>query len=193
MTESPVALSVSEVTSLVKGTLEGEPALQNIWVRGEVSNFRRPSSGHLYFTLKDDRSRLRAVMFRSRAQAVTFQIEDGLTLLVRGSVSVYEASGEYQFYVEEAVPAGQGALYLTFEQLKAKLEAEGLFGQSDRCRFIRAPWRSSRRLLAAVRDMISVTRRRDGQLDHHTGYRSRRRRRLAFVRPFPMRSIWMPT
>lgn len=162
MTESPVALSVSEVTSLVKGTLEGEPALQNIWVRGEVSNFRRPSSGHLYFTLKDDRSRLRAVMFRSRAQAVTFQIEDGLTLLVRGSVSVYEASGEYQFYVEEAVPAGQGALYLTFEQLKAKLEAEGLFAQKRPLPFYpRTVAIITSPTGAAVRDMISVTRRRN--------------------------------
>lgn len=162
MTESPVALSVSEVTNLVKRTLEGQPELQNVWVRGEVSNFRRPSSGHLYFTLKDDRSRLRAVMFRSRAQSVTFRIEDGLTLLVRGSISVYEASGEYQFYVEEAVPAGQGALFLAYEQLKAKLEAEGLFAQKRPLPYYpRTVAIITSPTGAAVRDMISVTRRRN--------------------------------
>lgn len=162
MSESPVALSVSEVTSLVKQTLEGEAALQNIWVRGEVSNFRRPSSGHLYFTLKDDRSRMRAVMFRSRAQTVNFRIEDGLTLFVRGSVSVYEASGEYQFYVEEAVPAGQGALFLAFEQLKAKLEAEGLFARKRPLPFFpRTVAIITSPTGAAVRDMISVARRRN--------------------------------
>ena len=166
LTTSPEALTVSEVTKRVKSLLEGDPSLQNIWVKGEISNFRRPSSGHLYFTLKDDRSRLRAVMFRSRNQNVKFQVEDGLTVLVRGSISIYEAAGDYQFYVEEMLPAGQGALFLAFEQLKAKLEAEGLFAQKRPLPFFpRRVCLITSPTGAAVRDMISVMRRRNPTVD----------------------------
>lgn len=160
--QSPEVLSVSEVTARVKAAIEHHPALSNIWMKGEISNFRQPSSGHMYFTLKDEKSRMRAVMFRGRAQHVRFRMEDGLTVMVRGSVGLYEASGEYQFYVEEVLPAGQGALYLAFEQLKERLEKEGLFDQKRRIPYfpktvalITSPTG------AAVRDMISVIRRRN--------------------------------
>lgn len=154
--------SVSEVTLLVKAALEGAPGLQNIWMQGEISNFRQPSSGHMYFTLKDDRTRMRAVMFRGRAQSVSFRMEDGLTVLVRGSVGLYEASGEYQFYVDEVVPAGQGALYLAFEQLKAKLETEGLFAQKRALPFFpKTVGLITSSTGAAVRDMVSVITRRN--------------------------------
>lgn len=155
-------LSVSDITQHVKRTLDNEAAIQNVWVQGEVSNFSQPSSGHMYFTLKDDRSSLRVVMFRSRARHVHFGMEDGLTVLIRGSVSVYEAAGSYQLYAEEMQPAGQGALHLAFEQLKKKLDEEGLFAQKRSIPYfprhigiITSPTG------AAVRDMISVIRRRN--------------------------------
>lgn len=155
-------LSVSEVTQRVKAAIESAPGLQNIWMKGEISNFRQPSSGHMYFTLKDEYSRMRAVMFRSRAQSLPFRLEDGLTVLVRGSVGLYEAAGEYQFYVEEVVPAGQGALYLAFEQLKARLAQEGLFAQKRPLPFFpKTVGLITSPTGAAVRDMISVIRRRN--------------------------------
>ncbi|MDD5544014.1 MAG: exodeoxyribonuclease VII large subunit [Acidobacteriia bacterium] len=118
-------LTVSEVTGRVKGLLEAEFA--SLWVEGEISNFTRAASGHLYFTLKDESAQLRCVCFRSQARSIRFNLEDGLKVLARGSLSVYERRGEYQFYVEVMEPVGIGALQLAFEQLKAKLQAEGLF------------------------------------------------------------------
>ncbi len=117
--------TVSEITRLVK--LELENAFPVLWVEGEVSNFHRHSSGHLYFTLKDDRSQLRGVMFRSDARRVAFDLKDGLQVICRGRLNVYEPRGEYQIVVERVEPKGKGALQLAFEQLKEKLQAEGLF------------------------------------------------------------------
>lgn len=117
--------SVSELTSLVKLDLESSFPL--VWVLGEVSNFHRHSSGHLYFTLKDKASQLRSVMFRSEARALKFDIRDGLQLVCRGRINVYEPRGEYQLVADLAEPKGKGALQLAFEQLKEKLRAEGLF------------------------------------------------------------------
>lgn len=118
-------LSVSELTLRVKGLFEKNFA--EVWVEGEVSNFRPASSGHLYFTLKDATSQLRAVCFRNQARYLKFKPQDGISVIARGRLSVYEARGEYQLYVELLEPAGVGALQLAFEQLKAKLAAEGLF------------------------------------------------------------------
>lgn len=117
--------TVSEVTRLVKQELEN--AFPLLWVEGEVSNFHRHHSGHLYFTLKDERSQLHAVMFRSEAQRVPFVMEDGLQVICKGRINVYEPRGEYQILVEVAEPRGKGALQLAFEQLKEKLKKEGLF------------------------------------------------------------------
>ena len=118
-------LTISELNDLVKGTLESR--LEALWVQGEVSNFRMPPSGHYYFTLKDDRSQIAAVMFRRQGMRLRFAPENGMALLCFGRVSVYSARGDLQLYVEDMEPQGQGALYLAFEQLKKKLAAEGLF------------------------------------------------------------------
>ncbi|MCJ7610742.1 MAG: exodeoxyribonuclease VII large subunit [Candidatus Aminicenantes bacterium] len=117
--------TVSQVTHLVKETLE--TAFPQLWVEGEVSNFSRAQSGHLYFNLKDERSILGAVMFRSNSRGLRFELKDGLQVLCKGRLNVYEPQGKYQLIVELAEPKGKGALQLAFEQLKEKLRAEGLF------------------------------------------------------------------
>ena len=117
--------SVSELSQGIKNLLERE--YPDLWVTGEVSNFRAAASGHLYFTLKDANAQLRAVCFRNQARYLKFKPQDGISVIARGHLSVYEARGEYQLYVEYLEPAGLGALQLAFEQLKQKLAAEGLF------------------------------------------------------------------
>jgi exodeoxyribonuclease VII large subunit len=117
--------TVSQVTQLVK--LELESAFPRLWVEGEISNYHRHQSGHVYFTLKDERSQLRGVMFRSEAALLKFELKDGLKVLCRGRLNVYEPRGEYQLVADKAEPKGKGALQLAFEQLKEKLRAEGLF------------------------------------------------------------------
>jgi len=118
-------LTVSELNQLVKGTLEGE--LNALWVVGEISNFRVPPSGHYYFTLKDDKSQIAAVMFRRQGVSLPFVPENGMQVLCLGRVSLYTVRGDLQLYVESMEPMGHGALYLAFEQLKKRLAEEGLF------------------------------------------------------------------
>ena len=127
----PAFLTVSELNQIVKATLEKE--LDAFWVVGEISNFRVPPSGHLYFTLKDDKSQIAAVMFRRQGMSLSFQPENGMEVFCFGRVSVYPVRGDLQLYVEKVEPKGQGALYLAFEQLKKKLAEEGLFA-ADRKR-----------------------------------------------------------
>ncbi|UCE23065.1 MAG: exodeoxyribonuclease VII large subunit [Candidatus Aminicenantes bacterium] len=117
--------TVTEVTRMVK--MELESAFPLLWVEGEISNFHRHHSGHLYFTLKDETSQLRTVMFRGEARKVPFELKDGLQVVARGRINVYEPRGEYQLIVELLEPKGKGALQLAFEQLKEKLKKEGLF------------------------------------------------------------------
>ncbi|MGD2245648.1 MAG: exodeoxyribonuclease VII large subunit [Candidatus Aminicenantes bacterium] len=117
--------TVSEVTRMVK--MELESAFPLLWVEGEISNFHHHHSGHLYFTLKDETSQLRTVMFRGEARKVPFELKDGLQVVARGRINVYEPRGEYQMIVELLEPKGKGALQLAFEQLKEKLKKEGLF------------------------------------------------------------------
>jgi exodeoxyribonuclease VII large subunit len=123
--EERAFLTVSELTQIIKGTLERE--MEPFWVVGEISNFRVPPSGHLYFTLKDDKSQIAAVMFRRQGQGLGFQPENGMEVFCFGRVSVYPVRGDLQLYVESMEPKGRGALYLAFEQLKKKLAEEGLF------------------------------------------------------------------
>lgn len=118
-------LSVSELNEIVKGTLERE--LDTFWVVGEISNFRIPPSGHLYFTLKDDKSQIAAVMFRRQGQSLTFHPENGMEVLCFGRISLYSPRGDLQLYVETMEPRGQGSLFVAFEQLKKRLGEEGLF------------------------------------------------------------------
>ncbi|OGP68960.1 MAG: exodeoxyribonuclease VII large subunit, partial [Deltaproteobacteria bacterium RBG_13_53_10] len=118
-------LTVTELTREIKDILESR--FSEIWIEGEISNLRIPPSGHVYFTLKDDSSQIRAVLFRMQSRSLRFLPEDGLLVVCRGRVSLYERRGEYQLYVEEMEPKGIGALQLAFLQLKEKLEKEGLF------------------------------------------------------------------
>ncbi len=120
--------TVSELTRAIRKLLE--PQFLDVWVTGEISNFRAAASGHLYFTLKEEAAQLRVVCFRNQARYLKFKPQDGISLVVRGSLSVYEARGEYQLIAEYLEPAGLGALQLAFEQMKQKLAAEGLFDSS---------------------------------------------------------------
>ncbi|OPL11126.1 MAG: hypothetical protein AVO34_03270 [Firmicutes bacterium ML8_F2] len=118
---------VSEINRYIKGLLHGDPRLRDIRVAGEISNFKHHRSGHMYFTLKDGNSALRCVFFRRENQRCPFRPEDGLGVVTHGNISVYEPDGVYQLYVLEMEPEGMGSLFLAFEQLKKKLEAEGIF------------------------------------------------------------------
>ncbi|HXJ82103.1 MAG TPA: exodeoxyribonuclease VII large subunit [Candidatus Methylomirabilis sp.] len=164
MAERPV-FTVSELTARIKGRLED--AFPALWVEGEISNLRSPSSGHAYFTLKDDLAQLRCVLFRNRGRRVRFALEDGLQVLVFGGLEVYAARGEYQLVAELIEPKGLGALQLAFEQLKKKLEAEGLFDQARKRplpRFPRTIGIVTSPTGAALRDMLHIIGRRYGDL-----------------------------
>src|SRR5712692_673043 len=155
------ALTVSELTARIRDLLAKN--FTDIWVEGEISNCREAQSGHIYFTLKDDRSQVRCVFFKQQRRGIKFRPEDGLHVTVRGSISVYEARGEYQIYVENIEPVGLGALQLAFEQLKKRLEAEGLFDPSKKKPLPLLPSRigliTSPRG-AAIRDVVRILRRR---------------------------------
>ena len=120
-------LSVSKLITYLRQLLESDEILQDVWVEGEISNFSQPSSGHLYFTLKDSDSSVRCVMWRNAASRLKFAPREGLAVEVHGGMSVYDVSGQVQLYVDTMRLAGEGALYQEFLRLKAKLEAEGLF------------------------------------------------------------------
>ena len=122
-------LSVSALTKYIKRKFDADPHLQNVYIRGEISNFKQHTSGHMYFTLKDDKARLLAVMFAAQTRGMKFVPENGMKVLIRGDVTVYEASGQYQMYVKHMAPDGIGDLYLAYEQLKKKLEEKGLFSE----------------------------------------------------------------
>ncbi|WP_409301592.1 exodeoxyribonuclease VII large subunit [Peribacillus sp. SCS-155] len=120
-------LSVSALTKYIRRKFDADPHLQNMYVRGEISNFKQHSSGHMYFTLKDEKARLLAVMFSANSASLKFKPENGMKVLLRGDITVYEQSGQYQIYVKAMSPDGVGDLYLAYEQLKKKLEQKGLF------------------------------------------------------------------
>src|SRR6267142_1206936 len=155
------AWTVSELTAKIRDLLAKN--FTDITVQGEISNCREAQSGHIYFTLKDDRAQVRCVFFKQQQRGIKFRPEDGLQMTVRGSISVYESRGEYQIYVENLEPIGLGALQLAFEQLKKRLEAEGLF---DPARKKPLPLLPSRIGIitsprgAAVRDVVRILRRR---------------------------------
>jgi len=158
-------LTVSELAARIKTQLED--AFPAVWVEGEISNLRTPSSGHAYFTLKDDGAQLRCVLFRSRGRRVAFQPEDGMQVLAFGGLDVYLARGEYQLVVELLEPKGVGALQLAFEQLKRKLDAEGLFDAARKRPlppFPRTIGIVTSPTGAAIRDMLHVIDRRFADL-----------------------------
>lgn len=123
-------LSVSQLNEYLRMMMDGDHFLSGLFLRGEISNYKRYASGHAYFTLKDNDSQIRAVMFQSYANKLLFVPADGMRVIAHGRVSVYSQSGQYQLYVDEMQPDGAGALALRFEQLKRKLEAEGLFDEA---------------------------------------------------------------
>ena len=121
----PKVFTVSEITRLIKSHLEA--SFPQVWIEGEISSFTRAFSGHLYFTLKDESCQIQAVMWRSLAERIPFELKNGLQVIGKGRINVYEQRGQYQLQVEEVEPKGKGALQLAFEQLKEKLNKEGLF------------------------------------------------------------------
>lgn len=158
-------LTVSQLNDNIKTFLE--EAFGSLWVEGEVSNLRRPQSGHVYFTLKDDQSQIRAVYFRqygySRSRVANFDLEDGMKILCRARLSAYPPRGEYQLIVESVEPQGVGALQKAFEQLKAKLAAEGLFDEAHKKALPFLPGRIgvvTSLTGAVIRDILNITRRR---------------------------------
>jgi exodeoxyribonuclease VII large subunit len=154
-------LSVSELTRRIRGLLEAH--FPGIWVEGEVSDLRTPSSGHVYFTLKDATAQLSAVLFRNAAAGVNFKLKDGLRVLAFGDISVYERSGQYQIVVRQLMPKGVGALQLAFEELKLRLAREGLFDTARKKPIPALPQRIG--LItsptgAAIRDFLNIIGRR---------------------------------
>ena len=161
--EEKVIGSVSRVNNYIKRLLDSKPVLNNIWVKGEISNCKRHSSGHIYLTLKEESSVLKAVMFRGPASTLDFEPVDGTTVIAHGRISVYEAGGSYQLYIEDMVLDGIGDLYREFEKLKAKLQEEGLFDNKFKKPLPKFPKRigvATAPTGAAVRDIINVITRR---------------------------------
>jgi exodeoxyribonuclease VII large subunit len=161
VSSSRTVLTVSELNATIRDLLENQ--LQNVWVEGEISNARVWNTGHMYFTLKDGASQIKAVMFRSAVRYLKFKPEDGLKVVARGKVSVYDPKGEYQIICEHMEPKGLGSLQQAFEQLKKKLAAEGLFDPGRKRPLPALPRRIGLVTSidgAALRDMIRVLRRR---------------------------------
>ena len=157
-------LDVSTLNEYVHRSLDADPVLQSLRLRGEISNFKPTSAGHWYFTIKDYRSRVSCVMFRSSAMRTSFRPQDGMAVILAGRVSLYEATGAYQFYADSMRPEGVGSLYQQFEALKARLAAEGLFDQSRKRPL---PYRPRKiavvtsRTGAVLHDISRVSERRD--------------------------------
>ena len=167
MVSNEQLMTVSQVNMYIKNLLQGDSLLRSLWVKGEISNYKRHSSGHLYFSLKDATGTIKCVMFRSNASRLRFEPEHGMEVIAMGYVSVFERDGAYQLYVEDMLAAGAGALHIAYEKLKSKLEAEGLFDQSRKRPLPSLPQTVgivTSPTGAAIRDMVSVIHRRNPQI-----------------------------
>ena len=156
-------ITVTQLTRYIKYKIDNDTNLNEVFLKGEISNFKANSRGHYYFTLKDENSRINAVMFSSQVRNVKFEPQDGMKVLVTGKISVFEANGGYQIYVNEMLEDGIGNLYIAFEQLKKKLEAEGLFDPIHKKRIPKIPSRVgvvTAPTGAAIKDIISTIKRR---------------------------------
>ncbi|ETI67380.1 exodeoxyribonuclease VII large subunit [Neobacillus vireti] len=156
-------LSVNALTKYIKRKFDADPHLHDVHVRGEISNFKQHSSGHMYFTLKDEKARILAVMFASQSRFMKFTPENGMKVIVKGDITVYEPSGQYQIYIREMQPDGIGELFLAYEQLKQRLEAEGLFAIEHKKtlpQYPRTVGVITSPTGAAVRDVITTIKRR---------------------------------
>ena len=156
-------ITVSQLTKYIKYKIDNDIHLNEVFLKGEISNFKAHSRGHFYFTLKDEGSRINAIMFASSAKRMKFLPQDGMKVLVSGKVSIFEATGAYQIYVNDMLEDGIGNLYIAFEQLKQKLEKEGLFDLSKKKKIPRIPKRVgvvTAPTGAAIKDIISTIKRR---------------------------------
>lgn len=159
----PSALTVTELNGYIKELFECNPPLTDIYIKGEISNFKAHSSGHWYFSLKDEKSALKSVMFRAHAGSMAFMPENGMTVVAHGRISVYERDGTYQLYCDSMEPDGIGAMYTAVEQLKKKLSAMGLFDEARKKPLPKIPRTVgvvTSPTGAAVRDIINVCSRR---------------------------------
>lgn len=156
-------LSVTALTRYIKYKLDNDKNLQEVYLKGEISNFKAHTRGHYYFTIKDETSRINAIMFSFNASKIKFLPEDGMKILVKGKISVFESTGNYQIYVEEMLEDGVGNLHIAFEQLKKKLEKEGLFDPKYKKEIPKIPMRVgiiTASTGAAVKDILSTIKRR---------------------------------
>lgn len=164
MYNAPLVLTVSQLNRYVKSRMDADENLYNVFLVGEISNFTNHyKTGHFYFSLKDEEAQIKAVMFRGNAAKVKFRVENGLRVIIRGRVSLYEAAGSYQVFVDDMQPDGTGALQLAFEQLKEKLQSEGLFAEAHKKPIPKYPERIgviTSETGAAIQDILNVLGRR---------------------------------
>ncbi len=156
-------LTISTITRYLKSRFDLDENLQTVFLKGEISNFKAHTTGHFYFSLKDENSKINAIMFRSNASKVLFKPVDGMKVLVTGRISIYEAAGNYQIYVDEMIEDGVGNLYVAYEELKKKLAAEGLFGEAHKKKIPKIPKRVgiiTASTGAAIRDIMTTIKRR---------------------------------
>ena len=161
-------LSVTDINNYIKKIIDNDFILRNSHIRGELSNVKLHSSGHIYFSLKDNYTKIKGVMFKSRAMSLNFIPKDGMQVIISGNISVYDKEGVYQLYCDTMEVAGEGELYLAFNKLKAKLEDEGLFDSSRKQQIPLMPRRIgvvTSPTGAAVRDIIRVAKRRNSKVD----------------------------
>lgn len=157
------AISVTDLNNRIKDLIDGDFTLKNVYVRGEISNYRPNTSGHMYFSLKDEGGVIRAVMFKGYASHLKFAAENGMKVIAGGYVSVFPRDGQYQLYIAELVPDGVGELYLAYEQLKKRLEAEGLFDPMHKKPIPVIPQKIALVTSptgAAIRDMLRILKKR---------------------------------
>ncbi len=156
-------LTITALTKYLKYKFDSDDNLKQVFLKGEISNLKVHTTGHLYFSLKDDTSKINAIMFATNAKRLVFKPSDGMNILVTGRISIYEATGAYQIYVDDMLEDGIGNLYIAFEQLKAKLSKEGLFDQSHKLSIPKIPKRIgiiTAATGAAIRDILSTIKRR---------------------------------
>lgn len=163
----PKIFSVGQINHYIKNLIENDFILNSLWVKGEISNFKYHSTGHMYFTLKDSNASINCIMFKGSADILPFMPQNGMSVVICGYVSIYEKTGQYQLYAELMEPLGAGALNTAFEQLKAKLDLEGLFDEDYKreiCKYPKCIGVITSPVGAAIRDIINISKRRNSSI-----------------------------
>lgn len=163
----PKIFSVGQINHYIKNLIENDFILNSLWVKGEISNFKYHSTGHMYFTLKDNNAAINCVMFKGSADILPFIPENGMSVVICGYISIYEKTGQYQLYAELMEPLGAGALNTAFEQLKAKLDLEGLFDDDYKreiCKYPKCIGVITSPVGAAIKDIINISKRRNSSV-----------------------------